>query len=98
MALTRTFLQGDGQIQTQGKAMDLRNQMIQDGSLTFSDYPVLDSSLSRFRSDCNAMFDQFVIDVAGFSTYTALGEGDSWLKCRKILQQNFTALDAIVNP
>lgn len=98
MALVRTFLQGDGQIQVQNKAMQLRAQMITDGALTFADYPVLDSSLSRFRRDCNAMFDQFVVDVAGFSTYTALGEGDSWLKCRTVLQANFTALDAIVNP
>lgn len=98
MALSVSFVNGDGQVQVQGKAVSLMEQMITDGALTASNYSVPDSSLSRFRRDMNAMMDQFVIDVLGFSTYTALGEGDSWQKCREVCQQNFIALDAVVNP
>lgn len=98
MAIVNNFVNGDGQVQVQNKALRIMNQMIVDGSLTASDYIVPDSTLLRFRRDMNTIMAQFVTDVTGFSSYTSLGEGDSWQKCREVCKVNFDALDAIVNP
>ena len=99
MAVGYTLEGGDLGPQIVFKTIKNAEQMITDGILTAANYDLsLTANLPSFRRKVNVMFAQFATDVVGYTVTSTFGSGDSWYDMRALINAEFAAIDAIVNP